>query len=286
MIDRLPRLWLMVAPVMVLQLCLTLLLWADGATAAPRAEPWQRWTAHDPQSLRQVDHGAWDAFLMRYVRIGTEGGQRVAYGDVTPADRAALDDYVAQLASLPISRYARLEQLAFWINLHNALVVRLVLDHYPIDSLRNLGGRPGLWTGAPWTTPLVAVEGIPVALSDIEHRILRPIWQDPRIHYALSCGARGCPPLQPVPFQADELERQLNAAAMAYVNDPGCIRIVDGTLAVSSLFLWYQEDFGGSERAVINHLMAYAAPDLAMRLQKFDHITAETFDWRLDDAAS
>ena len=194
MIDRLPRLWLMVAPVMVLQLGLTLLLWAGAASAAPRAEPWQRWTAHDPQSLREVDHGAWDAFLMRYVRIGAEGGQRVAYGEVTPADRAALDDYVAQLARLPISRYARAEQLAFWINLHNALVVRLVLDHYPIASLRNLGGRPGLWTGAPWTTPLVAVEGIPVALSDIEHRILRPIWQDPRIHYALSCGARGCPP--------------------------------------------------------------------------------------------
>ena len=72
---------------------------------------------------------------------------------------------------------------------------------------------------------------------------------------------------------------------MGYVNDPGCIRAYEGALEVSSLFLWYQEDFGGSERAVINHLMAYAAPELAMRLQRFDHITGETFDWRLDDAA-
>jgi hypothetical protein len=223
---------------------------------------------------------------MRYVRIGADGSHRVAYGEVTQADRAALDGYVRYLAALPVSRYGRAEQLAYWINLHNALVVRLVLEHYPIASLRNLGGRPGLWTGAPWTAPLVEIETAPVALFDIEHRILRPLWRDPRVHYALSCAARGCPPLQPVPFAAAELERQLNEAAMAYVNDPGCIRIADGALAVSSLFLWYQEDFGGSERAVINHLMAYAAPELAMRLQKFERITGETFDWRLDDAAS
>jgi hypothetical protein len=72
---------------------------------------------------------------------------------------------------------------------------------------------------------------------------------------------------------------------MAYVNDPHCIRFGDQTLEVSSLFRWYQEDFGGSERAVINHLMAYAEPQLAMRLQKFERITADAFDWRLNDAA-
>jgi hypothetical protein len=90
-----------------------------------------------------------------------------------------------------------------------------------------------------------------------------------------------------VPFEAGALERQLNEAAMGYVNDPGCIKVTDaGALEVSSLFLWYLEDFGGSERAVINHLMAYAEPELAMRLQKFERITGATFDWRLDDAAS
>jgi hypothetical protein len=266
--------------------CLVLLLGPGALAAAPRAELWQRWTAHDPQSTRRIDHGAGEKFLMRYVRLGADGGPRVAYREVSPEGRAALEGYIDQLAALPISQYDRAEQMAFWINLYNALLVRLVLDHYPIESVRALGGRDfGPWTGAPWTAPAVVIEGLPVSLSDIEHRILRPIWQDPRVHYALSCAALGCPGLQPEPFRAERLERQLNEAAMAYINDPNCIRLVDRTLEVSSLFRWYQEDFGGSERAVINHLMAYAEPELAMQLQQFDRISADAFDWRLNDAA-
>jgi len=275
----------MTMPSVLIRALCVLLLWTAGAAAAvPRAELWERWTAHDPQAMRQIDHGAWEKFLMRYVRIGADGSQRVAYGEVAPADRSLLEGYIEQLARVPISRYDRAEQLAYWINLYNALVVRLVLEHYPIGSVRNLGaGAP--WSGTPWTLPQLAVEGTAVSLSDIEHRILRPIWQDPRVLYALSCGARGCPSLQPEPFRADRLERQLNQAAMAYVNDPQCIRLGDQTLEVSSLFRWYQDDFGGSERAVINHLMAYAEPRLAMQLQQFDRITGEAFDWRLNDAA-
>ena len=274
---------MVMSSVLIRALCLILLLAGGTAAAAPRAELWERWTAHEPQAMRQIDHGAWDRFLMRYVRIGADGSQRVAYGAVTPADRNVLESYIEQLANVPISRYDRAEQLAYWINLHNALLVRLVLEHYPIGSVRNLGaGSP--WTGAPWSEPQVEVEGTAVSLSDIKHRILRPIWRDPRVLYALSCGALGCPSLQPEPFLADRLERQLTQAAMAYINDPQCIRFEGQALEVSSLFRWYQKDFGGSERAVINHLMAYAEPQLAMRLQKFDRISAEMFDWRLNDA--
>ena len=271
--------------VLIRTLCLILVLTAGAAEAVPRAALWERWTAHDPLALRQIDHGAWEKFLMRYVRIGADGSQRVAYGAVAPADRSLLEGYIEQLAGVPISRYNRTEQLAYWINLYNALLVRLVLDHYPIGSVRNLGAGAGPWTGAPWTEPQLEIDGAAVSLSDIAHRILRPIWQDPRVLYALSCAALGCPSLQPEPFLADRLERQLNQAAMAYVNDPHCIRFEDQQLEVSSLFRWYQEDFGGSERAVINHLMAYAEPQLAMRLQKFDRISGDMFDWRLNDTA-
>jgi hypothetical protein len=129
------------------------------------------------------------------------------------------------------------------------------------------------------------VEGSPISLYDIEHRILRPIWRDPRIHYALSCGAVSCPNLQPEPFYADQVERQLNEAAIEYVNGSRCIRIEGDQLGLSSMFRWYRDDFGGTDRAVINHLMAYAEPGLAMKLQRFDQITDDGFDWRLNDAA-
>ena len=271
-------------PLAAAVLGLLLVLACAGARAGPRAELWDRWLAHDPASTRHIDHSEWDAFLMRYVRIGAEGVHRVAYGEVTPADRALLDRYVAYLAGLPISEYARAEQMAYWINLYNALVVRLVAEHYPIASIRDVG-PPGAPGAGPWRLELVEVEGLALSLYDIAHRILRPIWRDPRVHYALSCGAVGCPNLQPEPFEADQLERQLSEAAMAYINHARCIRIEDDQLGLSSLYRWYRDDFGGTDRAVINHLMAYAEPALAIKLQGFDRISDAGFDWRLNDAA-
>src|ERR687891_2967957 len=231
----------------LLTLCVALssVLAAGVAKAAPPAERWERWAAHDPNSMRHIDHAEWDAFLMRYLRIGADGVHRVAYSQVTPADRARLDDYLARLAAVPISAYNRAEQMAYWINLYNALVVRLVIEHYPVASIRDIGGGPGADGGGPWAEKLVEVEGTPLSLNDIVHRILRPIWGDPRVHYALACSAVGCPNLQPEPFDARQLDRQLNEAAMAY-----------------------------------------AEPDLAMQLQKFDRISEDEFDWRLNDAAS
>jgi Protein of unknown function, DUF547 len=255
--------------------------------AAPRAEVWHRWEAHDPASVRHIDHLDWEAFLTRYLRIGADGVHRVAYGQVTAANRMRLDDYIARLAAVPIGTYDRAEQMAYWINLYNALVVRLVVDHYPIASIRDVGsrsGKPG--GGGPWADKLVEIEGMPLSLNDITHRILRPIWHDPRVHYALACGAVGCPNLQPEPFDAAQLERQLNEVAMAYINDPRCITIGEDRLGLSSMYRWYRDDFGATDRDVINHLMAYAEPGLAMRLQRFDKISEDGFDWRLNDAAS
>jgi hypothetical protein len=264
--------------------CLTLLLAAGVAHAAPRADLWERWTAHDPNSAQTIDHGAWEAFLTRYLRIGADGVHGIAYGLVTPADRRALDAYVDGLSQLPISDYSRPEQMAYWINLYNALLVRVVLDHYPVASVHDIGASTSSGTSGPWKQKRLEIEGTPVSLSDIEHRILRPIWRDPRIHYALSCAAVGCPNLQPEPFQADRLERQLSQAAMAYINDPRCLETDGERLVVSSIYRWYRDDFGGSDLGVINHLMAYAEPDLAMSLQHFDRIAGDDFEWRLNDA--
>jgi hypothetical protein len=267
---------------------LGLLVFLAAATghAAPRAERWERWAVHDPSSMRHIDHAEWDDVLRRYLRIGADGVHRLAYGKVTAADRERLDDYVAGLAAVPISTYNRDEQMAYWINLYNALVMRLVVEHYPIASIRDIGSRAGVPGGGPWSERLVEIEGIPLSLNDIAHRILRPIWKDPRVHYALACGAVGCPNLQPEPFDGRQLDRQLSEAAMAYINDQRCITIEGDRLALSSIYRWYRDDFGPTDRDVINHLMAYAEPSLAMRLQQFEKIGDDGFDWRLNDAPS
>ncbi len=253
--------------------------------AAPAAELWQRWTRHDARSTIHVDHGAWAELLARYVETDATGLNRVAYGKVTRADRAALRGYLGAMAAVPVSSLNRAEQLAYWINLYNALTLEVVLEHYPVGSIRDIDISPGLFSSGPWRAQLIEVEGEPLTLDDIEHRILRPIWRDPRIHYAVNCASVGCPNLQRRPFEAADLDRMLDLAAIAFVNDPRGVRLAADGLHLSSIYVWFEEDFGGDEAGVIRHLMAYARPGLAMRLQKLDGIAGHDYDWSLNDAA-
>lgn len=247
------------------------------------ADSWDHWQGHDETSMKSVNHGLWEGILLNYIRPGTDGVHRFAYGQVTDTDQKALDKYLKTLSKVTITDYRNSEQMAYWINLHNALTVNLILAHYPIASIRKLRDRTADHQQTPWDQKLITVEGRQLSLNDIEKRILKPIWQDQRIQYALSCGAVGCPNLQPVPYSGDDLERQLSDVAIAYVNDERCMTIEDGELRVSSLYRWNIQDFGGSDQGIIHHLMAYAAPELAMSLQEFDRIQGDRFDWRLND---
>ncbi len=122
------------------------------------------------------------------------------------------------------------------------------------------------------------------SLDDIENRILRPIWRDTCVHYALNCASIGCPNLQKLPFSTDLLTRHLDGAARAYVNDPRGVTLGPAGLVVSSIYVWYQSDFGGTDNGVIRHLMTFAEPNLAMRLQDVGTIAGDRYDWRLNDA--
>lgn len=263
---------------------LAFLVPAAPAGSAPAAELWPRWLRHDAASTRSVDYRGWAAFLARYVELGPDGITRVDYGGVTPADRRALQAQIEALAAVPVSALSRPEQMAFWINLYNALTVETVLAHYPVASIRDIDISPGLFAQGPWRKKLVRVEGEALSLDDIEHRVLRPIWRDPRVHYAVNCASLGCPNLQPRPFTAHGLDHALDAAAREYVNHPRGLRLTPEGLHVSSLYIWFEEDFGGSEAGVIRHFLAYAAPDTAMRLQEFTAIAGHGYDWALNDA--
>lgn len=262
---------------------LLLTLWLSPAAAEPDARPWPKWAAHDETSVAVIDHAAWDAFLRRHVVRGPDGINRVNYGDVFRAEQDALRSDVARLAALPIDRYSRREQLAFWIDLYNALTVTVVLDHYPVPSIRKIGISPGLFSVGPWGKKLVTIEGEALSLDDIEHRILRPIWHDPRIHYAVNCASLGCPNLQAEAFTAENTEALLERAAHDYINHPRGASVIDGTLIVS-IYVWYRSDFGGSDQGVIEHLRRYAAPALAAGLAHVDRIASDRYDWSLNDA--
>ena len=253
--------------------------------AAPASDLWPRWTTHDPASTLTVDHTAWDTFLSRYRSQNAAGVALVDYRAVTAADRQALDDYLQQLSSTPVDSLSRPEQFAYWANFYNALTVKVILDHYPVDSIRDIDISPGLFSNGPWGAKLVTVAGEALSLDDIEHRILRPIWQDPRIHYAVNCAAIGCPNLLPRALRPATLEADLETAARAYVNDPRGARVdADGDLVVSSIYDWFEEDFGGSEIGVLAHLRQYAEGPLADALAGRTRIDGDDYDWSLNQA--
>jgi len=260
-----------------------LLMCVVATKAAPRAELWAKWQAHDDASDATIDHGAWDYFLRSYVRLGSDGIARIPYARVTASDRERLGADLARLAGVPIGAYSRREQLAFWVDLYNELMVKLVLDHYPVSTIKNIAISPGLFAVGPWGRKLITVEREALSLDDIEHRILRPIWRDPRIHYAVNCAALGCPNLQASAFTAGDTEALLDKAAREYVNHPRGATVSGGELTVSSIYIWYETDFGGTEAGVIEHLKHYARPGLASALAAIDHISGDSYDWALND---
>jgi hypothetical protein len=247
---------------------------------APDAVLLERWTAHDPESTDGIDHEPWDRFLAAYVTNNADGVNRMDYGRVSGADARALDGYIGGLAAVPISRYTRPRQLACWINLYNALTVKLILDNYPVDSIRDIAS--GFLSSGPWNEVLIQVEGQDLSLNDIEHGILRPIWGDARIHYAVNCAAIGCPNLLRQAFRADTTDDLLDSAARAYVNHPRGARFDGDGLIVSSIYVWFQEDFGDSDRGVIAHLKRYAGPEIAARLENVERLYGHAYDWGLN----
>ena len=204
------------------------------------------------------------------------------YAGVGAADRDSLDLYFSMLSGTEVGKLNRDGQRAFWINLYNLLTVRVILDHYPVKSIRDIDISPGFFTDGPWGKPLVTVEGEDLTLNDIEHRILRPIWQDPRLHYAVNCASIGCPNLQRRAFTAANTVALLEQASQAYVNHPRGARVEDGRLIVSSIYEWFKADFGGSDQGVIDHLMRFAEPALRARLEGITEIDDDAYDWSLN----
>ena len=254
-----------------------------AALAAPKAELWERWSASTLSKVG-IDHAAWNDFVTRHVQPGTDGINRIAYGKVSKADRAALAGYLEAMQRVAIRKFSRAEQRAYWINLYNAATVNVVLEHYPVDSILKIDISPGLFAKGPWKKKLLTVEGEKVSLDDIEHRILRPIWQDPRTHYAVNCASLGCPNLQPRAYTAGNMDELLDAGARAYVNHARGARLDKGRLTVSSIYVWFQSDFGGDDAGVIAHLRKYAAPELERQLAGVRRIAGHEYDWSLNGA--
>lgn len=217
------------------------------------------------------------------------------------ADRSRLDQAIAELnapAANTEASWTRDERLAFWINAYNMLTLRAVVDHYPIragwftraprNSIRQIDG---VWSRLKWQ-----VAGQAVTLDDIEHRIVRPLFREARIHFALNCASTSCPSLAQAPYVAARLDTQLDDSARRYFASVEGVRLANNTFSVSSLFKWYGEDFvaqyavdipgtrPATERAVLGVLSRFAPPPVAERARRGDgKIRFLDYNWSLND---
>lgn len=228
-----------------------------------------------------VDHSAWADILGRNLLVDPEGINRFAYGKVTAADRSKLQSYIAGLQKIDPRQLRPNEQRAYWINFYNALTIEVILQHYPVESIRDISS--GVFTRGPWDIPLVTVNGKRLTLNNIEHDILRTGWRDERVHYALNCASLGCPDLAATPYEGKLLDAQLDAAGVAFINHSRGVSLRNGRLILSSIFDWYRKDFdGGAAPAVIGAVRKYARPQLAARLGRLSRIDGYQYDWRLN----
>jgi hypothetical protein len=225
------------------------------------------------RSAERVDHSIYGELLQKYVKKGVVDYQGFK------KEEARLDQYLSLLEKTDTKTLGRSEQFAFYINAYNAWTIKLILSAYPgIKSIKDMGSL----LKTPWKKKIARIDGDVITLDNIEHDILRPRFKDPRIHFAVNCASKSCPPLRSEPYRGEVLDQQLAEMTEAFINDPDYNRLEGSTLYVSSIFKWYSEDFNND---IVGFFTKYAKGALKERLQKqAKKIRVEyvEYDWSLN----
>lgn len=228
------------------------------------------------------DHGhtRWATVLEGFV---DEAG-RVDYRGLK-ADPEPLHLYLRELARVDDAAYrswSREQQLAYLINLYNAQTIDLVMRHYPLASIKDIGS---LLRG-PWGQPVVSLFGRLTTLDNLEHKIIRSMFAEPRTHFALVCAARSAPVLRREPYRATVLDEQLDDQARRFIRDPARNRVDTGraVLHLSPVFKWFEGDFTAEGGTVEDFVMGYLDPEVAALLrERTVAVVYRVYDWTLND---
>jgi hypothetical protein len=220
-----------------------------------------------------VDNRLFADLLAKYVIKG-----KVDYQGFKTEEKK-LDQYLAVLETVNSNKLSRNEQFAFYINAYNAWTIKLILSGYPgVQSIKDLGTI----FKSPWKKKICRIDGDVITLDDIEHKIIRPTFKDPRVHFAINCAALSCPPLISQPYLGSTLDQQLDDSTMAFVNDPKSNYFSSNALYVSKIFKWFSEDFNND---IISFFLKYAKDDFKKELEskrKEIKIKYLQYDWSLN----
>ncbi|WP_019217725.1 DUF547 domain-containing protein [Legionella tunisiensis] len=263
-----------------LLVCLFLMNSVMGATFHKNL--WPIWEVNNPLSTETIAHDDWQTFLNKRIVTNEEGINLVDYPNLTEADYDLLKSYIEKMAKIDIDAYNRNEQLAFWLNLYNALTIQIVADYYPVGSIEEINISPGLFSIGPWGAKLITINRTPLSLDEIQNRIIRPIWNDPRTLYAMNNAAIGAANLSKQAYHGTTIEKELNDAARDYINSLRGVQVIEGKLIVSKIYDWFNEDFGGTKRDVINHIKQFAKEPLRSQLKHINTINGYVYNWHLN----
>jgi len=224
---------------------------------------------------KPIEHTIWDSLLQKHV---TEAGLVDYKGFLQ--DSARLQRYLGLLSSHHPNEkhWSRNERLAYWINAYNAFTVQLILEHYPIESIKDIkNGIP--FVNTVWDIKFIEIEQRTYDLNNIEHGIIRSKFEESRIHFAVNCASISCPNLQRFAYTANKLDQQLTVAARSFLADDSKNKIAEDRVVLSKLFTWYGGDFKTESSSIIEYINQYAPVEVNADAE----ITYMDYNWQLND---
>lgn len=223
-----------------------------------------------------IQHNLWDALLQEHVSV--DG--KVDYSGFQK-DSVRLNKYLALLSSAHPNKanWSSDQRLAYWINAYNAFTVKIMVDHYPVASIKDIkNGIP--FVNTVWDIKFINIEGQAYDLNNIEHGIIRERFDEPRIHFAVNCASVSCPNLRNGAFTAQQLDKQLDEQARSFINNPAKNQISQSDKAsISKIFSWFSGDFKSKNRSVIDFINEYSA----VKLNKDASLSYMDYDWNAND---
>ncbi len=233
-------------------------------------------SVHGYSAVDESIHSAWGELLKKHVSDGA-----VNYS-AFKMDEGKLDEYLNVLNQTNPEELSEKDQLALYMNAYNAYTVKLILKNFsdgkPVSSIKRLGG----FFSGPWKIKFVDIGGKTYTLDNVEHDIIRPRFKEPRIHFAINCAAKSCPPLIPEAYEGKILDKQLDENTIAFINDPQSNYLKGSTLYVSKIFSWFSEDFTDGTAAFVKK---YAQGELKAKLDQLGNsVSVEylDYDWSLN----
>ena len=216
-------------------------------------------------SEAQPDYKSWDTFLKKYVS---------ATGDVDyksiKANKKELDAITKTFSATSVlPSWSKSDQLAFWINAYNAFTIDLIVNNYPLKSIQGLDG------GKPWDVKRINIGGKKYSLNNIENDIIRPQFKDARIHFAVNCAAKSCPPILNGAFFGKTLDTQLDDVTKKFINNKKYQTISSSNITLSKIFDWYAVDFG----EIVTFMNKYST----VKVNKNAQVTSREYNWALNE---